>query len=70
MTYVWLGDWTNQHGDVVTYAFTSTDVRAPSDVMVAATVVGIWHVRTKVLANRDPNLSISTECLRVLRERR
>jgi hypothetical protein len=54
----------------VTYAFTATNVRAPSDVMVAAAVVGSWQVRTKVQSNREPNLAISSGCQQLLRERR
>jgi hypothetical protein len=70
VTYVWVGDWTNAHGDVVTYAFTAPEVHASSDMMVAATLVGNSEVQSRVRAHGEPNLSFSVECLRVLRERR
>ncbi len=68
--YVWVGDWTNGHGDVVTYAFTSPEVHASSDMIVAATLVGSSDVQNRVQVHGEPKLSLSVECIRVLRERR
>jgi hypothetical protein len=68
--YVWVGDWMNKYGDVVTYSFTSSDVRATRDILVVATVLGKWHVRKKVEATGNPNLELSTRCAQFLNERR
>ena len=70
IVYVWVGDWMNKHGDVVTHSFTSSDVRTASDVLVAATILGKWHVRKKVEAQGSPNLGLSTRCAQLLNGRR
>jgi hypothetical protein len=70
IVYVWVGDWMNKHGDVVTYSFTSSDVPVPSDVLVAATVVGKWQVRKEAKAQGNPNVGLSARCAQLLNERR
>jgi hypothetical protein len=70
MQYVWVGDWINKYGDVVTYAFTATATERPAEVLVAATVVGEWFVKFKRRAHRNVNLSLSSQCLEVLKLRR
>jgi hypothetical protein len=70
IVYVWVGDWMNKHGDVVTYSFTASDVGTAGDVLVAATVLGKWHVRKKVEAQGRPSLGLATRCAQLLNERR
>jgi len=70
IVYVWVGDWMNKHGDVVTYSFTSSDVGTASDVLVAATVVGKWQVKKEAKAQGNPNVGLSARCAQLLSERR
>src|SRR5258708_950806 len=70
IVYVWVGDWINKRGDVVTHSFTSGAVRAASNVLVAPTVLGGWHARKKVDSQGSPNLGLSMRCVQFLNERR
>ncbi len=69
VTYVWVGDWISKTGDVVTYSFTTTAVHSPLEVSVDATLIGEWHVRHKVDAHGEPNVSLSEQCTHFIKER-